>query len=209
MATLKLDIKNLNGEKVGSTQLAETVFAIEPNIHVMHACVKAQMAEARQGTHATKTRSQVSGGGRKPYRQKGTGRARQGTIRAPQYRGGGVVFGPTPRSYALKVNRREVKLALRSALSAKLAEKKLLVLEDVEFEKPSTKAAIAALKALQIDGRATFVVADEDVNAFLSFRNIPSVRIIPVSEMNTYDFVDNKTLVLTKAALGRIEEVLG
>ncbi|MDR0459425.1 MAG: 50S ribosomal protein L4 [Coriobacteriales bacterium] len=209
MAGLKQDILNLEGKKVGSTSLAESVFAIDPNVHVMHQVVRAQMAEARQGTHATKTRGQVRGGGRKPYRQKGTGRARQGTIRAPQYRGGGVVFGPHPKSYAIKVNRQEVKLALRSALSAKLADQTLKILDNVEFEKPSTKAAIAALKALDIKDRVTLVVDDEDVNAFLSFRNIPIVRIIPVAEMNTYDFIDNKMLVLTKAALSRVEEVLG
>ena len=209
MATLKLDIKSLKGRKVGSAELDESIFAIEPNVHVMHHVVRAQLAEARQGTHSTKTRGQVSGGGRKPYRQKGTGRARQGTIRAPHYRGGGVVFGPHPHGYAMKVNRREVKLALRSALSAKLAAGTLMAIDNAEFEKPSTKAAVAVLAALKISGRVTFVVADDDVNAFLSFRNIPTVRIIPVSEMNTYDFIDNKTLVLTKAALGRMEEVSG
>jgi len=208
MANLKIDVKNLKGKKAGSVELAESVFAIEPNVHVMHHVVRAQMAEVRQGTHSTKTRGQVSGGGRKPYRQKGTGRARQGSTRSPHYRGGGVVFGPHPRSYAMKVNRREVKLALRSVLSAKLAAGTLVILEDADFESPSTKAAVAVLESLGIIGRVTIVVDDEDVNAFLSFRNIPAVRIIPVSEMNTYDFIDNKTLVLTKAALNRVEEVL-
>jgi large subunit ribosomal protein L4 len=208
MATLKQDIKNLKGKKAGSAELDETIFAIEPNVHVMHQVVRAQMAEVRQGTHSTKTRGEVRGGGRKPYRQKGTGRARQGTIRAPHYRGGGVVFGPHPKSYAMKVNKREVKLALRSALAAKLAAEMLVIIENAEFEKPSTKAAIEVLTALKIEGRVTIVVADDDVNAFLSFRNIPTVRIIPVSEVNTYDLIDNKTLVLTKAALSRIEEIL-
>ncbi|MCL2136035.1 MAG: 50S ribosomal protein L4 [Coriobacteriia bacterium] len=208
MATIKQDIVNLEGEKVGSADLSESVFAIEPNVHVMHQVVRAQLAAARSGTHASKNRAAVRGGGRKPYRQKGTGRARQGSIRAPHYRGGGVVFGPTPRSYDMKVNRREVKLALRSALSAKQVSGTLLILENVDFEKPSTKAALGALNALEIDGRVTFVVTDDDINAFLSFRNLPSVRIIPVSEMNTYDFLDNKTLVLTKSALSRVEEVL-
>lgn len=208
MATLNVDIKSLKGRKAGSAELDETIFAIEPNVHIMHHVVRAQMAEVRQGTHATKTRGEVRGGGRKPYRQKGTGRARQGTIRAPHYRGGGVVFGPHPKSYAMKVNKREVKLALRSALAAKLAAEMLIIIENAEFEKPSTKAAVEVLKALKIEGRVTLVVADDDVNAFLSFRNIPSVRIIPVSEVNTYDLIDNKTLVLTKAALSRIEEIL-
>jgi len=209
MAVIKLDVYNLQGEKAGTAALNEDVFGIEANIHVMHQVVKAQLAEARQGTHSTKTRGQVSGGGKKPYRQKGTGRARQGTIRAPHYRGGGVVFGPHPRSYAQKVNRREVKLAMRSALSAKLKDDELMLLENVDFEKPSTKDAVGAIKALGLDGRITFVVADDDVNAFLSFRNISGVRIIPLSEMNTYDFIDNRKLILTKAALTRVEEVLG
>ncbi|MCL1880028.1 MAG: 50S ribosomal protein L4 [Actinomycetia bacterium] len=208
MTTLSLDIKNLEGKKVGSAELAQSVFDVAPNIHVMHEVCRAQMAEAHQGTHDTKTRGQVRGGGHKPYRQKGTGRARQGSTRSPQYAGGGVVFGPHPRSYAFKVNRREVKLALRSALSAKAAEDALLILENADFEKPSTKQAVAALAALGIEGRVTIMVADEDVNAFLSFRNLPQVRIIPVSEMNTYDLIDNKTLVLTQAALVRAEEVL-
>jgi large subunit ribosomal protein L4 len=208
MTTLSIDIKNLKGEKVGSADLAEEVFAINPNIHVMHEVCRAQMAEARQGTHDTKTRGMVRGGGRKPYRQKGTGRARQGTIRAPHYAGGGVVFGPHPRSYAFKINRKEVKLALRSALSAKTAEGVLKIVENFDFAMPSTKEAVAALAALEIDVRVTIVVSDDDVNAFLSFRNIPKVRVIPVSEINTYDFVDNKVLILTKAALSRIEEVL-
>ncbi|MCL2883050.1 MAG: 50S ribosomal protein L4 [Coriobacteriia bacterium] len=208
MTALKVDIANRSGEKVGSTTLAEEVFSIAPNIHVMHEVCRAQMAEARQGTHDTKTRGQVSGGGRKPFRQKGTGRARQGTIRAPHYAGGGTVFGPHPKSHAFKVNRREIKLALRSILSAKAAEGVLKLVEDLDYEKPSTKEAVATLNALEIVGRVTIVVADNDVNAFLSFRNIPTVRIIPVSEMNTYDFVDNKSLLLTKAALSRIEEVL-
>ena len=208
MTTLSLDIKNLEGEKVGSAELPEAVFAIDPNIHVMHLVVRAQMAGARQGTHDTKTRGQVSGGGHKPFRQKGTGRARQGTIRAPHYAGGGVVFGPHPRSYALKVNRREIKLAMRSALSAKAAEGVLVLLENADFQKPSTKQAVAALKALGIEGRVTIIVTDHDVNAFLSFRNLPKVRILPVSEINTYDLIDNKTLVLTEAARNRVEEVL-
>ncbi|MCL2339850.1 MAG: 50S ribosomal protein L4 [Actinomycetia bacterium] len=208
MATLKLDIQNLAGEKVGSAKLAEGVFAVTPNVHVMHQVVRAQLAEVRQGTHATRTRGMTSGGGRKPFRQKGTGHARQGTIRAPHYRGGGVVFGPHPRSYEMKVNRREIKLALRSALSAKYADGVLRLLENADFEKPSTKAAVAVLQALELPGRVTLVVADDDINAFLSFRNLQQVRVIPVSEMNTYDFIDNQNLVLTKAALDRVEEVL-
>ena len=162
----------------------------------------------RQGTHDTKTRGEVRGGGKKPWRQKGTGRARQGTIRAPHWVGGGTVFGPHPRSYAFRVNRKEVKLAMRSALSAKLADEQLIVVDGFNFEKPSTKQAAAALKALGCDRRTTIVVADDDVNAYLSFRNIERVNIIPVSEANTMELVDNKVLVLTAAALERLEEVL-
>ncbi|MDR1714043.1 MAG: 50S ribosomal protein L4 [Coriobacteriales bacterium] len=208
MATLAVDIKNAEGKKVGSAKLDEKVFGIAPNIHVLHQVVRAQQAAARQGTHDTKTRGQVSGGGKKPFRQKGTGRARQGTIRAPHYTGGGVVFGPHPRSYDFKVNKKEVKLALRSALSAKQAEGVLLVVEALDFEKPSTKQAVATLKALDVSGRVTIVLTEEDINAFLSLRNIPGVRVIAVSEANTYDLIDNKALLFTKPALTRIEEVL-
>ena len=142
----------------------------------------------RQGTHNTLTRGQVSGGGKKPWRQKGTGRARQGTIRAPQWAGGGVVFGPHPRSYDIRVNKKEVKLAMRSALSAKLADGELHVVSDFGFDKPCTKDAVAVLKALGLeDRRLTIVVADDDVNAYLSFRNIPKVNVIPATEINTYE----------------------
>ncbi|MCL2530504.1 MAG: 50S ribosomal protein L4, partial [Coriobacteriia bacterium] len=175
MATL--NISNQKGKKIGTTKVPDSVFAMEPNMHIMHQVVRAQQAAMRQGTHSTKTRSEVRGGGRKPFRQKGTGRARQGSIRSPHYRGGGVVFGPSPRSYELKVNRKEVKLAMKSALSAKLADGELKVIDDLEFEKPSTKEAVATLKALEIEGRVTIVLPDNNVNAFLSFRNIPRVRV--------------------------------
>ena len=150
----------------------------------------------------------MRGGGKKPWRQKGTGRARQGTIRAPQWAGGGTVFGPHPRSYAFRVNNKEVKLAMRSALSAKLADGELDVVVDFEFEKPSTKAAVAAMKALGLEGRVALVIADDAVNTYLSFRNIPKVNIIPVSDINTYELIDNKKLVVTADALKYIEEVL-
>ncbi|MDR3315743.1 MAG: 50S ribosomal protein L4 [Coriobacteriales bacterium] len=196
------------GTSIGTTELDENVFNIAPNIHVLHEVCRAQQAALRQGTSNTKTRGQVRGGGKKPYRQKGTGRARQGTIRAPHYAGGGVVFGPHPRSYEFKVNKKEVKLALRSALSAKKAEGVLYVVDQLEFDAPSTKQAIKVLEAFEITGRVTLVLSDNDINAYLSFRNIPGVRVIAVSEANTYDFIDNKALLFTKAALVRIEEVL-
>ncbi|MDD6289519.1 MAG: 50S ribosomal protein L4 [Eggerthellales bacterium] len=206
MATI--DIKDAKGQAAGTAELSATVFGVEPNIGVMHQVVRAQRASWRQGTSNTRTRGQVRGGGRKPWRQKGTGRARQGTIRAPQWVGGGTVFGPHPRSYEFKVNKKEIKLAMRSALSAKLADGQLTVVDQFGFEAPSTKAAVAALKALGLEGRTTIVVGDEDINAYLSFRNIPTVNVIPVCVSNTYELIDNKNLVFTSEALKRIEEVL-
>ena len=206
MATI--EVKDASGNKVSETELSAAVFSIEPNVPVMHEVVRAQRAARRAGTHDTLTRGEVRGGGKKPWRQKGTGRARQGTIRAPQWAGGGTVFGPHPRSYAFKVNNKEVKLAMRSALSAKLADGELVVVDGFEFEKPSTKQAAAILESLGLDRRITLVVGDDDVNTYLSFRNIPTVRIIGVSEANTLDFIDNKALVFTSDTLSRIEEVL-
>ena len=206
MATI--EIKDASGRATGNAELSATVFGIEPNVPVMHQVVRAQRASWRQGTHDSKTRGQVRGGGKKPWRQKGTGRARQGTIRAPQWAGGGVVFGPHPRSYAFRVNNKEVKLAMRSALSAKLADGQLHIVSDFGFAEPKTKEAVAALKALGLEGRVTIVVANDDVNTYLAFRNLPQVNVLPVAEANTYELVDNKALVLTEAALKRLEEVL-
>ena len=206
MATIEM--KDASGKKVKDAELSATVFEIEPNVHVMHEVVRSQRAARRQGTHDTLTRGQVRGGGKKPWRQKGTGRARQGTIRAPQWAGGGTVFGPHPRSYAFKVPAKVVKLAMRSALSAKLADGEIVVVDQLSFEKPSTKQAAEVLKNLGLEGRVTIIVPDDDVNTFLSFRNLSKVRVIGVSELNTLDFIDNKALVLTDAALTRIEEVL-
>ena len=207
MATI--DILDAKGATAGTTELAPTVFDIQPNMPVMHFVVRAQRASWRQGTSNTKTRGEVRGGGKKPWRQKGTGRARQGTIRAPQWSGGGTVFGPHPRSYDMKVNRKEVKLALRSALSAKLADDELIIVKDFGFEKPRTKDAVAALKALGLEGqRITLVIDNEDIETFLSFRNLQKVNILPSSDINTYELIDNKKLVITEQALRHIEEVL-
>ena len=184
------------------------MFDIEPNMAVMHEVVTAQRASWRQGTSNTLTRGQVSGGGKKPWRQKGTGRARQGTIRAPHWTGGGVVFGPHPRSYAKKVNAKVVKLAMRSALSAKLADGELTIVENLQFEKPSTKQAKAMIEAWGLKGRTMLVIDSEDVNTYLSFRNLEKVEIITTHMMNTYDFLDNKNLVITEKALEYIEGVL-
>lgn len=206
MATIEM--KDASGKKVKDAELSAAVFEIEPNVHVMHEVVRSQRAARRQGSHDTLTRGQVRGGGKKPWRQKGTGRARQGTIRAPQWAGGGTVFGPHPRSYAFKVPAKVVKLAMRSALSAKLADGEIVVVDQLSFEKPSTKQAAEVLKNLGLEGRVTIIVPDDEVNTFLSFRNLSKVRVIGVSELNTLDFIDNKALVLTDAALTRIEEVL-
>lgn len=203
-----IEVKNTSGKKVSDTELSASVFGIEPNMHAMHEVVRAQRAARRAGTHSTLTRGQVRGGGKKPWRQKGTGRARQGTIRAPQWAGGGTVFGPHPRSYAFKVPSKVVKLAMRSALSTKAADGELVVVDAFSFEKPCTKEAAAILKSLDLNGRITLVIADDDINTYLSFRNIPAVRVLAASEANTYDFIDNKALVFTSAALSRIEEVL-
>ena len=203
-----IEVKDAAGKKVKDLELAAGVFDIEPNTAVMHEVVTAQRASWRQGTHNTLTRGQVSGGGKKPWRQKGTGRARQGTIRAPHWTGGGVVFGPHPRSYAKKVNSKVVKLAMRSALSAKLADGELTVVENLEFEKPSTKQAKAMLAAWGLTGRTMLVIDSGDVNTYLSFRNLEKVEIITAHMMNTYDFLDNKNLVLTEKAVEYIEGVL-
>lgn len=204
-----IEIKDASGKKAGTADLAASVFGIEPNVPVMHQVVRAQRASWRAGTSNTLTRGQVRGGGKKPWRQKGTGRARQGTIRAPQWAGGGTVFGPHPRSYAFRVNNKEVKLAMRSALSAKLADGELVLVDDYGFEKPSTKAAVAMLKALGLEGkRLTIIVRDEDVNAYLSFRNIPKTFIITADEANTYDLVNNNAVLMPADIAAHFGEVL-
>ena len=205
----KISVKNVEGAEVEQTELADGVYGIEPNIPVMHQVVTCQDSCMRQGTHSVKNRHDVSGGGRKPYRQKGTGRVRQGSIRAAQWRGGGVVFGPTPRSHAKKVNNKMVKLAMRSALSGKLADGELYVVDALNFEAPSTKHAKAVLNALGIcDRRVTVVVDDENVNAYLSFRNLANVTIIADVEATTRLLVDNKALVLTADVAKKFGEVL-
>jgi large subunit ribosomal protein L4 len=204
----KVDVKDVSGKKVGSAEVADTVFAIEPNTFAVHQVVRSQMAARRQGTHSSKGRSEVRGGGAKPWRQKGTGRARQGSIRSPQWKGGGVVFGPTPRDHGFKVPKKVVKLAMRSVLSAKTAEGVLYVIDGFGFEEPSTKQAVHVLASLGIDGRCTVVVANDDVNALLSLRNLPKIRAITASESNTYDLVDNTAVLFTKPALEWLEGVL-
>lgn len=206
MATV--EIKDTAGKKVGSVELADAVFGIEPHTFAVHQVVRSQMAARRAGTHSTQTRSDVRGGGKKPWRQKGTGRARQGTIRAPQWKGGGVVFGPHPRNHGFKVPNKVVKLAMRSVLSAKTADGVLYVIDGFEFDEPSTKRAAEVLANLGIDGRVTVVVANDDEQALLSLRNLPRARVITASEANTYDLVDNTAVLFTKPALNWLEEVL-
>ena len=204
-----IEIKDASGKKAGDAELSASVFGIEPNVPVMHQVVRAQRASWRAGTSNTLTRGQVRGGGKKPWRQKGTARARQGSIRSPQWAGGGTVFGPHPRSYAFRVNNKEVKLAMRSALSAKLADGQFTVVDGFNFEKPRTKDAKAFIQAMGFEGqRTTLVIGNEDVTTWLSFRNLEKVNVLPVAEANTYELLDNKQLVFTAEALKRIEEVL-
>lgn len=207
MSTIK--VVSMTGAEVGSVELNDAIFGIEPNMSVVHEVVKNHLANCRQGTQSALTRAEVSGGGIKPWRQKGTGRARQGSIRAAQWRHGGVVFAPKPRSYAKRMNNKEVKLAMRSALSAKLADGELVLVDDYGFEKPSTKAAVAMLKALGLEGkRLTIIVRDEDVNAYLSFRNIPKTFIITADEANTYDLVNNNAVLMPADIAAHFGEVL-
>lgn len=206
MATV--EVKDMTGKKVGTADLSDAVFGVTPNVHAIHLVVRSQMAARRSGTHDTKTRGQVSGGGAKPFRQKGTGRARAGSTRSPQWTGGGTVFGPHPRSYAFKVPNKVIKLAMRSVLSAKVADGELRVVDSFDLSDPSTKAAAAALSAIGTDGRVTVVVGNDDAVAVKSLRNIDKVRVITASESNTYDLVDNAVLVLTKSALSYLEGVL-
>ena len=206
----KISVKNVEGAEVEQTELADAVYGIEPNIPVVHQVVVCQDSCLRQGTHAVKNRHNVSGGGRKPYRQKGTGRARQGSTRAPQWVGGGVVFGPTPRTHNKKINIKMVKLAMRSVLSGKLADGELYVVDNFDFAEPSTKAAKAALHALGItdDKRVTVVVNDEAINAYLSFRNLANVTIIADVEATSRLLIDNKALVLAADVAKKFGEVL-
>ncbi|MDO4539065.1 MAG: 50S ribosomal protein L4 [Coriobacteriales bacterium] len=205
----KVEVKNVEGQAAGEAELSSNVFGIEPNVPVMHQVVVAYEASMRQGTHKVKNRHEVSGGGRKPYRQKGTGRARQGSIRAGQWTGGGVIFGPVPHSYAKKANNKMKKLAMRSALSGKLAENELVLLDSLTIEEPSTKKAVAILKALELtDKRVTLVVNDDAVVEYLSFRNIPTVEVIAVSEANTRNLIDNAALVMSVDVAKQLEEAL-
>jgi len=197
----QITLKNASGKDAGKVDLDDNTFGIEPNVPVMHQVVTAQLAARRAGTQSTKTRSEVRGGGAKPYRQKGTGNARQGSIRAPQYSGGGVALGPKPRKYDQKTPKKMIGLALRSALSDRAAEGKVVVVESWGWDKPSTKAAKAALADLGIDGKALVVVGRDDAAAALSFRNLIEVQLITPAELNAYDVLCNEYIVFTQDTL--------
>jgi len=194
-------VKTVAGTEKGSVDLADAVFGIQPNVPVLHQVVTAQLAKRRAGTQSTKTRAEVRGGGKKPYRQKGTGNARQGSTRAPHFSGGGVALGPKPRSYAQRTPKKMIRLALHSALSDRHAEGKVLVVESWGFDGPKTRDAKAALAALGIDGKALVVIHRADENAILSFRNLPEVQLIETAELNAYDVLCNEWIVFTEATL--------
>jgi large subunit ribosomal protein L4 len=197
----QITVKNAAGNDTGKVDLDDSMFGIEPNVAVMHQVVTAQLAARRAGTQSTKTRSEVRGGGAKPYRQKGTGNARQGSIRAPQYSGGGVALGPKPRKYGQKTPKKMIGLALRSALSDRAGEGKIIVVESWGWDKPSTKAAKSALAGLGIDAKALVVVDRDDAAAALSFRNLVEVQLITPNELNAYDVLCNEYIVFTQSTL--------
>jgi large subunit ribosomal protein L4 len=194
-------VKTPAGADAGTLELDDATFGIEPNVSVMHQVVTAQLAARRAGTQSTKTRAEVRGGGAKPWKQKGTGRARQGSIRSPQWVGGGVALGPKPRSYAQKTPKKMVKLALRSALSDRAADGKVVVVDDWGFDAPSTKGAVAALEALGLEGRVLVVLSRDDVVAWKSFRNLTHVHVLEVGELNTYDVLVSDAVVFTRATV--------
>jgi large subunit ribosomal protein L4 len=204
----KVTLFNQTGSQVGEIELAEAIFGIEPNEAVLFDAVIMQRASLRQGTHKVKNRSEVRGGGRKPWRQKGTGRARQGSIRSPQWRGGGIVFGPTPRSYTYKLNKKVRRLAIKSALSTKVLESNVIVLEDLVLNAPKTKDMVAVLKGLAIEKKALVVTADVNEAVELSARNIPGLTVVTANGVNVLDVLGHEKLVLTKAAVEKVEEVL-
>jgi large subunit ribosomal protein L4 len=204
----KVALLNQTGSNVGEIELNDSVFGIEPNQHVLFEAVIMQRASLRQGTHKVKNRSEVAGGGRKPWRQKGTGRARQGSIRSPQWRGGGVVFGPTPRSYAYKLPKKVRRLAIKSALSTKVVDNDIVVLEDLALNAPKTKEMTSVLKGLSVEKKALIVTADINENVALSARNIPGVTVVTASGVNVLDVLNHDKLIMTKAAVQKVEEVL-
>ena len=201
-----VSVYNMEGQEVGKMELSDAVFGVEINEHLVHMAVVQQLANNRQGTQKAKTRSEVSGGGKKPYRQKGTGHARQGSTRAPQFTGGGVVFAPVPRDYTLKMNKKEKRAALRSVLTNRVQENQLIVVDELKFDAPKTKDMVKVLGNLKAEN-ALVVLNDNDKNAYLSGRNIDGVQMALTNTINVFDILNHKTLVLTKDAVKTIEEV--
>jgi len=201
-----VSVYNMEGQEVEKMELSDAVFGVEMNEHLVHMAVVQQLANNRQGTQKAKTRSEVSGGGKKPYRQKGTGHARQGSTRAPQFTGGGVVFAPVPRDYTLKMNKKEKRAALRSVLTNRVQENQLIVVDELKFDAPKTKDMVKVLGNLKAEN-ALVVLNDNDKNAYLSGRNIDGVQMALTNTINVFDILNHKTLVLTKDAVKTIEEV--
>ena len=205
---LKVAVYNQDGANVNEIELNEAVFGIEPNKQTMFDMVLLQRASIRQGTHDTKGRSEVRGGGKKPWRQKGTGRARQGSIRAPQWRGGGTVFGPTPRKYGFKLNKKVARLALKSALSCKVRDEEFKVLDTIAFDAPKTKDMVKVLANLNVEGKTLLVMDEINENVALSARNIPNVMILDAAGINVYDILNSSNIICTEDAIKKIEEGL-
>lgn len=203
----KVDVYDLNGKKVSDIELAENVFGIKPNEAIVHSVLKNYLANQRQGTQSTKTRSEVSGGGKKPWRQKGTGRARQGSTRAPQWIKGGIALGPKPRSYRYTVNKKERRLAIRSVLSSKVLEKELTVLDKIELKEIKTKSMVKALTALKLEGKTLIVLPENDKNVVMSARNIEGVKTISANNINVFDLLKYNNLVLPVDTVKKLEEV--
>ena len=201
-----VSVYNMEGKEVGTIELNDAVFGVEVNEHLVHMAVVAQLANKRQGTQKAKTRSEVSGGGRKPWRQKGTGHARQGSTRAPQWTGGGVVFAPTPRDYSIRLNKKEKRAALKSALTSRVNDNKFVVVDELKFEEIKTKNFKNVMNNLNVS-KALVVLAENDQNVVLSARNIPEVRTSLVNTLSVYDILKYNTVVATKAAVASIEEV--
>ena len=202
----KVALLNVTGAQVGDIELNDAVFGIEPNESVVHEAVVMQMASWRQGTHCTKSRGEVRGGGRKPWRQKGTGRARVGTSRSPIWRGGAIIFGPKPREYSYSIPKKKRRLALKSVLSSKVADNDIIVLDTLNFDQPKTKEMVKVLSNLNAE-KALIVMDGSNKNVMLSARNIPEVKTAAVNTINVYDLLKYNTLVMTKEAVAKIEEV--
>ena len=204
---MNVKVFNMEGKETGSIDLNDEIFDVRVNDHLIYLAVRQYLANRRQGTQKAKTRAEVSGGGKKPWRQKGTGHARQGSIRSPQWKGGGVVFAPAPRDYSFKLNKKEKRAALKGALTMKAKDGALLVLDELTMEEIKTKKFAGVMDALSVSGKALVVTAEQDNNVAFSARNLPKVETGAVNTMNVYDIMNAKTLVLTKDAVSKIEEV--